>query len=738
MTEATKIIISAKDETKSAIDSVVSGLGRLESASFGAGKVFSGFTAILSTAAIANNFKSYVSGAAALDDMSEKTGASVESLSALVGVAKAGGHEVEMVEQGVIRLTKALAGADEESKGAAHALSVLGLDKVKLQSMDGGQALKLVADRLSEFQDGSGKTALAIDLLGKSGAQMLPFLKDLAEQGELHGKITAEQAAQAEQLEKNWKKLEAQGGKLGKQISAELLPPMLELTEMALKLTKPGGGAEKVEIGWLDNFVATASEKLAGFNLTLSQYRTKFYESLGLTGLADQSREAERSAAASVSAIVRRQTESEAPLAKFLRENEAATGAGAKKSLSGYRSNTGAGEASAAKNAYDDLIKSIREKIVAQSLESQEQRTLTEGEKLAAKVMVDIRDRNIQLTDAQKRRVAAALDELVVLEKLNVSRKGEAEAQQYLLEVGKRFDRSLQEKADSLRILPESTARLNTELRKVDEQAADGRDKLIRMFSDGKLSAEAYAEKLGDLDAMMEAQKARVIGLNGEQDRLNSSWETGAARALQKYEDQARNVAASTEQAFSRAFSGMEDALVEFSMTGKLNFTSLANSIVSDMIRMQIRASMAPVTSAASNWLSGAVNGLFGGSTASSTGPSTGSFVANTSDTYSIPIAGARASGGPVDAGKTYLVGERGPELLRMGGGGGYVVPNDAMGGSSPVSISMPVAIDARGADAGVEQRIAAAMTQLQSWVVKTIPGVVRQAQIRNRVSPSV
>lgn len=41
---------------------------------------------------------------------------------------------------------------------------------------------------------------------------------------------------------------------------------------------------------------------------------------------------------------------------------------------------------------------------------------------------------------------------------------------------------------------------------------------------------------------------------------------------------------------------------------------------------------------------------------------------------------GARALGGPVEAGSTYLVGERGPELLTMGSQGGTVTPNSALG----------------------------------------------------------
>ncbi len=45
------------------------------------------------------------------------------------------------------------------------------------------------------------------------------------------------------------------------------------------------------------------------------------------------------------------------------------------------------------------------------------------------------------------------------------------------------------------------------------------------------------------------------------------------------------------------------------------------------------------------------------------------------------PSGRRRASGGPVSAGGTYLVGERGPELLTMGASSGHITPNHRMGG---------------------------------------------------------
>jgi len=53
---------------------------------------------------------------------------------------------------------------------------------------------------------------------------------------------------------------------------------------------------------------------------------------------------------------------------------------------------------------------------------------------------------------------------------------------------------------------------------------------------------------------------------------------------------------------------------------------------------------------------------------------------------FSIP---GLATGGMASAGGTYLVGERGPELLTMGARSGYVTPNHALGGGGPININV-------------------------------------------------
>jgi phage-related minor tail protein len=55
--------------------------------------------------------------------------------------------------------------------------------------------------------------------------------------------------------------------------------------------------------------------------------------------------------------------------------------------------------------------------------------------------------------------------------------------------------------------------------------------------------------------------------------------------------------------------------------------------------------------------------------------------------------ARARANGGPVSSGQTYMVGERGPELF-VPGRSGTIVANDKMGGGST---NVVVNVDAKG-----------------------------------------
>ncbi len=81
-----------------------------------------GLGSIASLDSLKASIDSTIEGFAGLKDAAEKTGASVENLSALKGVAKIGGHDFAEVESSITRLNKVLHSTDDESRGAGKAL----------------------------------------------------------------------------------------------------------------------------------------------------------------------------------------------------------------------------------------------------------------------------------------------------------------------------------------------------------------------------------------------------------------------------------------------------------------------------------------------------------------------------------------------------------------------------------------------------------------------------------------
>lgn len=82
-------------------------------------------------------------------------------------------------------------------------------------------------------------------------------------------------------------------------------------------------------------------------------------------------------------------------------------------------------------------------------------------------------------------------------------------------------------------------------------------------------------------------------------------------------------------------------------------------------------------------------------------------------------FGGARADGGPVMAGRTYLVGERGPELFTPGASGG-ITPNHALGGGG-VTVVQHISIDSRSDRASILQAMTAAKEQAKAEILASM-----------------
>lgn len=218
----------------------------------------------------------------------------------------------------------------------------------------------------------------------------------------------------------------------------------------------------------------------------------------------------------------------------------------------------------------------------------------------------------------------------------------------------------------------------------IDEDYERQRQQLERDRRRGQLGEGQYERELQVLE---EFHRKALADYDAYWDALTEkqgSFYVGASEALRNYVDESANVAKQVEGVFSRAFNSMEDALTQFVMTGKLDFKSLADSIIADLVRIQIRTLLTQVFSGV---LGGSLGGLFGG------GSSTGR-IDNLSGNWSGPRF---ASGGNPLVGRAALVGEKGPELI-IPRSPVTVIPNHALGGGVVInqtlvpSPDMPVA----------------------------------------------
>ena len=160
--------------------------------------------------------------------------------------------------------------------------------------------------------------------------------------------------------------------------------------------------------------------------------------------------------------------------------------------------------------------------------------------------------------------------------------------------------------------------------------------------------------------------------------------EASLARAAKAFSDFAGGPVASAtktiDDAVTRSFRSVENTIARAVLTGKTSVGQLVDSILADFDRV-----------ATSQFIIKPVEGVIG------------SLISSL-----LPISGARASGGPVDAGSAYLVGEQGPELF-VPSANGAIAPNAA-----PARPSITLNVQARDAQSFLksETQIAAMMSR--------------------------
>jgi len=116
----------------------------------------------------------------AIDELgtsADKLGVTSEALSALQFAATQSDTSIETLQGGLQKLNQKLGDATTGGKASAEAFKELGLDAASLSQMGATEAFEQIASKISGISDPAQQAAAAVSIFGKSGAELLPLLK---------------------------------------------------------------------------------------------------------------------------------------------------------------------------------------------------------------------------------------------------------------------------------------------------------------------------------------------------------------------------------------------------------------------------------------------------------------------------------------------------------------------------------------------------------------------------------
>lgn len=110
-----------------------------------------------------------------LNDLSQRTGVGVEALSKFGAAAEDSGSSLDEVAKAMGKLAKGIVDPASKTNEALRSIGVSSVDaRGKIRSVD--EIMLDLADKFAKLPDGAEKTALAMQIFGKSGANLIPML----------------------------------------------------------------------------------------------------------------------------------------------------------------------------------------------------------------------------------------------------------------------------------------------------------------------------------------------------------------------------------------------------------------------------------------------------------------------------------------------------------------------------------------------------------------------------------
>ncbi len=556
-------------------------------------------TALISGAtAMAFEMRRFIDAADEAGKAAQRVGIAVESLQALQYAADLSGLSAEGLQGALVKLAKGAA----EANPAFAAMGISVNDAFgNLKTAD--VLLAEVAGKFAQYRDGAEKTALATELFGKAGAEMIPMLNsgaeglaEMAREAESLGLIFGGDVAKnAEAFNDNLTRMAKVKDGIVARITGQMLPALKGFSERMIEAAKNTSLWEGVAWGLVTTMrvLASAGSIVYGIFDVLTDGIASFLKAA--IAVADgRIKDAWMELSKGGTDMVQSVRDTVDRTMALWQDGTAKAEKAANRSGGGLAAPI-VKAAKNAKEADDELAKLIDKQ------QKYWEKLRGEGENVRQSVRTPAEVFAEDVKRLQELRDADVIDQETYF-------RASLEAQERFNAEGEAVRKSVMTPKETLQ---------------------DRLQYLQSLRDEGRITEETYG-------------RAGVQAINQYED---------AVKSLQNTQKQNIPLLEEIRDLTLGYSKSAADAFVQFAITGKNSFSDMVSSILQDIAKLLVYKTI--------------TKPLF-------------DVIGSGIDSY---ISGTRANGGPVLGGRSYLVGERGPELF-MPNTSGAIVPNGAMGGS--------------------------------------------------------
>lgn len=609
-------IVRLQQDMDKARNTVENTMAKISKAAGAAGVALGALGVTVGVGAFAGWIKGAIDAADETSKLAQKIGLAVPQVAGLQLAFRQSGIDAGALQTSMSKLSVAIADGNDAFK--AMNISTKNADGTLKTTRD---ILGEVADKFKSYEDGAAKTALAVQLFGKAGADLIPLLNGGSEaldefdaMAKKLGLTLDEDTAKRAEKFNDTLDLMGQGFKgIGAQVAAQLLPTLEGLADQFFSAMTEGDRLKKIgdalAIGLKglyivgvalvgafravgDTLYAMGAQAVAVMKGDFSgavrigdQYAAEM-KANWTSSLAeiDKAWNANGSTAVSTMAATSRAFKTQAPVVNEETKKMAA-------------------EAAKLEAAYKKLIDSIEDKIGVMIAEAEGTSKLSDGQKMALKVMQDLQNGTIKLTDAQKENLTATLELMLETEEKIRIDKDLAETQ---LKAIKLSDQLVDAQKKETASLFEGNQKLReqNEVLRIGEAAVRARE--IAVLRSTATDLEFAAATFEGNEGL--AEQARLL-----RERADLLEEGTVLKEAKAAADEWKKTTDSIEQ-------GLTDALMRGFESGKGFGENLKDTLINMFKTLILRPILQPIAQGAASSILGSFGMSAAGSAATSAG----------------------------------------------------------------------------------------------------------------------